>query len=63
MINGRPDIRIATMGTPLAAMLELQQLNYHPLNNDATTTIASADLQAFIAALGHEAYITDLENL
>ena len=44
-------------------MLEHKQLNYHPLKNDATTTIASADLQAFIAALGHEAYITDLENL
>jgi len=45
------------------AMLAHQELNYHPLKNDATTTIASVDLQAFIAALGHEAYITDLENL
>ncbi len=45
------------------AMLDHNKLNYHPLKNDATTTIASADLQAFIAALGHEAYITDLENL
>lgn len=45
------------------AMLAQDKLNYHPLKNDATTTIASADLQAFIAALGHDAYITDLDNL
>ncbi len=45
------------------AMLRHDKLNYHPLQNDATTTIGSADLQAFVAALGHDAYITDLENL
>jgi Ala-tRNA(Pro) deacylase len=28
-------------------------LNYHPLRNDATTTIASADLERFIRACGH----------
>lgn len=44
------------------AMLAHDQLNYHPLSNDATTTIASADLAAFIAACGHQAYITDLET-
>jgi Ala-tRNA(Pro) deacylase len=28
-------------------------LNYHPLRNEATTTIASADLERFIRACGH----------
>jgi Ala-tRNA(Pro) deacylase len=45
------------------AMLANARLNYHPLANDATTTIASTDLTAFVAACGHEAYITDLETL
>jgi Ala-tRNA(Pro) deacylase len=34
-------------------MMEEPLLNYHPLRNDATTTIASADLVAFIRACGH----------
>jgi Ala-tRNA(Pro) deacylase len=37
-----------------AAMMEQEWLNYHPLRNDATTTIRSADLLAFIRATGHE---------
>ncbi len=45
------------------AMLAQDRLNYHPLSNDATTTIASVDLAAFVAACGHQAYITDLETL
>ncbi len=43
------------------AMLDNAQLNYHPLANTATTTIASNDLRAFIAATGHETYITELD--
>ncbi len=43
------------------AMLEHERLNYHPLANTATTTIASDDLRAFIAACGHETYITKLD--
>ncbi len=43
------------------AMLKQERLNYHPLANTATTTIASADLRAFIAACGHETYITELD--
>ncbi|MFT3988589.1 prolyl-tRNA synthetase associated domain-containing protein [Aestuariivirga sp.] len=35
-------------------MMRHQQLNYHPLRNDATTTIASDDLLAFIRSCGHE---------
>ncbi len=43
-----------------AAMLEHDPLNYHPLANDRTTAIASADLLRFIAACGHTPRIVDL---
>jgi Ala-tRNA(Pro) deacylase len=43
------------------AMLEQDLLNYHPLTNAATTTIASADLVHFIEAGGHEVRIVDLD--
>jgi Ala-tRNA(Pro) deacylase len=36
------------------AMMEQEWLNYHPLRNDATTTIRARDLLAFIRATGHE---------
>ncbi|MDP6351942.1 MAG: prolyl-tRNA synthetase associated domain-containing protein [Alphaproteobacteria bacterium] len=45
-----------------ADMLAAPRLNYHPLTNDATTTIRSADLKRFIAASGHLAYIIDFER-
>jgi Ala-tRNA(Pro) deacylase len=35
------------------AMMEHELLNYHPLENTATTTIASKDLERFIRACGH----------
>ena len=34
-----------------ARMMKEEKLNYHPLQNTATTTIASADLVTFITAL------------
>ena len=37
-----------------AAMMEHEKLNYHPLVNSATTTIAAADLVKFIKSCGHE---------
>lgn len=37
-----------------AAMMDHDLLNYHPLENTATTTIRSADLVAFIRSCGHE---------
>lgn len=37
-----------------AAMMKLDLLNFHPLKNDATTTISSDDLIKFIKATGHE---------
>jgi Ala-tRNA(Pro) deacylase len=36
-------------------------LNYHPLKNDATTTIRSSDLLRFISYLGHEPIVIDLD--
>lgn len=43
------------------AMLDHELLNYHPLTNAATTTIAAADLLRFIEACGHEPRILDLD--
>jgi Ala-tRNA(Pro) deacylase len=36
-----------------AEMMRQQRLNYHPLENTATTNIAAADLVRFIDACGH----------
>jgi len=35
-------------------MMDQEWLNYHPLRNDATTTIRAADLMAFLRATGHD---------
>ncbi len=43
-------------------MLDHDQLNYHPLVNTMTTTIASADLLRFIEACGHRPVIQDLDE-
>jgi Ala-tRNA(Pro) deacylase len=37
-----------------AAMMTHEKLNYHPLQNTATTTISSADLIRFIRSCGHD---------
>ncbi len=37
-----------------AAMMAHDLLNYHPLENSATTTIRAEDLVAFIRSCGHE---------
>ena len=36
------------------AMLAVNPLNFHPLENTATTAISSADLLKFVAACGHQ---------
>jgi Ala-tRNA(Pro) deacylase len=46
-----------------AAMLQYDQLNYHPLKNDRTTAISPADLLRFIAASGHVPRILVLSGL
>ena len=43
-------------------MMQEPLLNYHPLSNDATTTIASADLVSFIRSCGHEPRVVALAN-
>jgi Ala-tRNA(Pro) deacylase len=43
-------------------MMREPLLNYHPLSNDATTTIASADLLAFIRSCGHQPRIVALAD-
>ena len=35
------------------AMLDITPLNLHPLRNDRTTTIATADLLRFLESCGH----------
>ncbi|WP_321344030.1 prolyl-tRNA synthetase associated domain-containing protein [Breoghania sp.] len=40
-----------------AAMMEYDTLNYHPLSNDATTSISREDLLVFVRACGHEPQI------
>ncbi|MEO1222814.1 MAG: prolyl-tRNA synthetase associated domain-containing protein [Pseudomonadota bacterium] len=42
-------------------MLAHDRLNYHPLVNTMTTTIASADLVRFVEACGHRPVILDLD--
>lgn len=42
------------------SMLKLEKLNYHPLHNEATTTISPADLLIFIRSCGHEPIILEL---
>ena len=37
-----------------AAMMTHDTLNFHPLSNDATTSIGSKDLLAFIRSCGHD---------
>lgn len=44
-----------------ARMMRESLLNYHPLTNAATTTIASADLVVFLRAQGHEPRTVDLQ--
>ncbi len=40
-------------------MVALDLLNYHPLTNEATTTIATKDLLRFMAATGHDPQLVD----
>lgn len=42
-------------------MLDHEMLNYHPLTNEATTTISTKDLLKFIRHCGHKPIIIDLE--
>ncbi|WP_299478505.1 prolyl-tRNA synthetase associated domain-containing protein [uncultured Roseibium sp.] len=52
LINDREALRV----TPVfdASMMQQEVLNYHPLKNDATTTISAQDLLKFARACGHD---------
>ncbi len=41
-------------------MMDLDLLNYHPLTNEQTITIAAADLRRFLDACGHQPAVMDL---
>jgi Ala-tRNA(Pro) deacylase len=43
-----------------AALLREGIVNVHPLTNEATTSIAPADLLRFLAAIGHEPLVLNL---
>lgn len=44
-----------------AGLMESRTINCHPLVNTATTTIAAADLLAFVAATGHDPIVIALD--
>lgn len=44
------------------ALLGFDRLNFHPLDNSATTGIARDDLLVFIRACGHEPVVLDLSG-
>lgn len=52
LINDREGQRVTAVFD--AAMMDHDVLNYHPLKNDATTSIASSDLISFAKACGHD---------
>lgn len=43
-----------------SALAEAEIVNAHPLTNEATTSISSADLLRFVKATGHEALILNV---
>src|SRR5262249_34859646 len=45
-----------------AAMMAHGTLNYHPLRNTMTTSIASADLVRFLKATGHDPRVMELDG-
>ena len=44
-------------------MMAYDILNYHPLHNEATTTISSPDLIKFITHFGFNPHVLDFDNL
>jgi Ala-tRNA(Pro) deacylase len=44
-------------------LLAVDPLNFHPLDNTMTTTIAKADLLRFVEALGHSYEVVDLKAI
>lgn len=57
------DAQIRTNVILDAAMMQHEKLNFHPLKNDATTTIGSADLLKFIKACGHNPRVVEVSGV
>lgn len=60
LINDR-DVRVRFILDQ--ALMQHELVNFHPLSNDATTTISSADLLRFADDTGHGAEIFDFTQL
>jgi Ala-tRNA(Pro) deacylase len=59
LINDRPPrVRVILD----AGLVAHETVNFHPLVNTATTTLASRDLLAFIRATGHEPEVLDIAD-
>ena len=61
IINDRDDHKVTVILD--AEMMAADKINFHPLENTATTTISSAGLRAFIAACGHDCRDVDLRQM
>lgn len=59
LVNDR-DIRVQVVLD--SDLMQFDTINCHPLENNATTNIASGDLLRFIRATGHEPIIVDLNT-
>jgi Ala-tRNA(Pro) deacylase len=53
-----PEARVAVAVD--ARLLDFAEVNFHPLDNTATTRLATADLLRFVKACGHEPLIIPL---
>jgi len=51
------------MAAVSAALLAHDQLSFHPLANDQTTSISSKDLLRFLASTGHEPRVLEAAEL
>jgi Ala-tRNA(Pro) deacylase len=60
LINDRDQrVKIVLDSTLMAADI----VNFHPLTNDATTSISPAGLLTFIASCGHDPLIIDVQAI
>ncbi len=60
LINDRESQRVQVVLD--REMMRTPILNYHPLHNEATVTLAREDFERFLAACGHESVTIDFEN-
>ncbi|WP_339830709.1 prolyl-tRNA synthetase associated domain-containing protein [uncultured Parvibaculum sp.] len=57
LVNDRQEQVTVVLDAP---MLDHERLNYHPLENTATTALSRADFMAFLEITGHRPVILDL---